>query len=184
MGMNVADLNPSEDDQAVLSGLMYQFPDMIVLDYESELFGNNQWTRGLEDGCVFESQGENLSLFHTETENEPLILHTPGKFYDCLDMLIEELGGVSQQRYLGEVMEELPAFNYGGDDDDDDDGAAGSKKSKKSMKKKKKNKKKNKKNSKKNSKKKMKKKKKKIEIIDPAFIDPAPTLAPTSGILV
>ena len=98
--LNVLNIDPSEDDQAVLSGLMYHFPDMIKLDYKQEMFGNNQWPRGLVDGCVFEPQGEHLSLVHTETGTEPLILHTPGKFYDCLDVLIEDLGGVSQQRYL------------------------------------------------------------------------------------
>jgi hypothetical protein len=98
--LNVLNIDPSEDDQAVLSGLMYHFPDMIKLDYKQEMFGNNQWPRGLVDGCVFEPQGEHLSLVHTETGTEPLILHTPGKFYDCLDILIEDLGGVSQQRYL------------------------------------------------------------------------------------
>ena len=98
--LNVLDIDPSEDDQAVLTGLMYHFPDMIKLDYRQEMFGNNQWPRGLVDGCVFEPQGEHLPLIHTETRTEPLILHTPGKFYDCLDVLIEDLGGVSQQRYL------------------------------------------------------------------------------------
>jgi hypothetical protein len=98
--LNVLNIDPSEDDQAVLSGLLYQFPDMIKLDYKQEMFGNNQWPRGLVDGCVFEPQGDHLSLIHTETGTEPLILHTPGKFYDCLDVLMEDLGGVSQQRYL------------------------------------------------------------------------------------
>ncbi len=98
--LNVLNIDPSEDDQAVLSGLMYHFPEMIKLDYKQEMFGNNQWPRGLVDGCVFEPQGEHLSLVHTETRTEPLILHTPGKFYDCLDVLIENLGGISQQRYL------------------------------------------------------------------------------------
>jgi hypothetical protein len=98
--LNVLNIDPTEDDQAVLSGLMYQFPDMIKLDYRQEMFGNNQWPRGLVDGCVFEPQGKHLSLIHTEAGTEPLILHTPGKFYDCLDVLIEDLGGVSQQRYL------------------------------------------------------------------------------------
>ena len=98
--LSVLDIAPYEDDQAVLSGLMYQFPDMIKLDYKQEMFGNNQWPRGLEDGCMFERQGEHLSLVHTETGTEPLILHTPGKFYDCLDLIIEDLGGVSQERYL------------------------------------------------------------------------------------
>ena len=92
------DIEPQEDDQAVLSGMMHQFPDMIVLDYNQEMFGNNQWPRGLEDGCVFEK--DNNVLSHRDTKTEPLIIHTPGKFYGCLDMLIEELGGVSQQRYL------------------------------------------------------------------------------------
>eukprot|EP00535_Pseudo-nitzschia_heimii_P004211 CAMPEP_0197185976 /NCGR_PEP_ID=MMETSP1423-20130617/12956_1 /TAXON_ID=476441 /ORGANISM="Pseudo-nitzschia heimii, Strain UNC1101" /LENGTH=685 /DNA_ID=CAMNT_0042637161 /DNA_START=92 /DNA_END=2149 /DNA_ORIENTATION=- len=98
--LDVLDIHAYEDDQAVLSGLMYQFPDMIKLDYKQEIFGNNQWPRGLVDGCVFEPQGDNLSLIHTETRTQPLIVHTPGKFYDCLDVLIEDLGGVSQQRYL------------------------------------------------------------------------------------
>jgi hypothetical protein len=39
-------------------------------------------------------------LVHRETGTEPLIVHTPGKFYGCLDVLIEELGGTSNQRYL------------------------------------------------------------------------------------
>ncbi len=98
--LNILDIAPSEDDQAVLSGLMYHFPDMIKLDYKQEMFGNNQWPRGLVDGCVFEPQGDHLSLVHTESGTEPLIIHTPGKFYSCLDVLIEDLGGVSQQRYL------------------------------------------------------------------------------------
>jgi len=103
--VNVLDIAPEEDDQAVLSGLMNQFPDMIVLDYNQEMFGNNQWPQGLENGCVFEKNNEILA--HRDTKTEPLIIHTPGKFYGCLDVLIEELGGVSQQRYL----KESPAGN-------------------------------------------------------------------------
>lgn len=97
--LDVMDVEPYEDDQAVLSGLMYSFPDMIVLDYEQEMFGNTQWTRGLPDGCIFESQGPASPLIHSITGTEPLILHTPGKFYSCLDILIESLGGVSLKRY-------------------------------------------------------------------------------------
>jgi len=103
--VEVLDIAPAEDDQAVLSGLMYQFPDMIVLDYEQEMFGNNQWPLGLEKGCVFETSDKSSAstqntLVHKSTNTEPLIIHTPGKFYGCLDMLIEELGGTSQKRYL------------------------------------------------------------------------------------
>ncbi len=103
--VDILDIAPEEDDQAVLSGLMNQFPDMIVLDYNQEMFGNNQWPRGLENGCVFEKNNEILA--HRDTKAEPLIIHTPGKFYGCLDVLIEELGGLSQQRYL----QDSPAGN-------------------------------------------------------------------------
>jgi len=110
--LDVLDIDPSEDDQAVLSGLMYQFPDMIVLDYGQDMFGNNQWPLGLEPGCVFEKSVEHevatqSTLVHKHTNAEPLIIHTPGKFYGCLDILIEELGGVSQERYL----QDSPAGN-------------------------------------------------------------------------
>jgi len=97
--LDVLDINPSEDDQAVLSGLMYAYPDLLVLDYGQTMFGNNQWTRGIEDGCVFEGHGSDSALIHIETQTQPLMIHTPGKFYGCLDLIIEALGGQSQQRY-------------------------------------------------------------------------------------
>lgn len=112
--VDVLDIDPEEDDQAVLSGLMYQFPEMIVLDYDQQMFGNNQWPKGLIDGCVFEKEDDEKNdpkqsfLVHSETNAQPLIIHTPGKFYGCLDVLIEELGGTSQQRYLQESPQGNP----------------------------------------------------------------------------
>ena len=97
--LNMMDIDPREDDQAVLSGLMYTYPDMLVLDYGQEIFGNNQWTKGVEDGCVFEGHGSDSPLIHLDTKTQPLMIHTPGKFYACLDLIIEALGGQSQQRY-------------------------------------------------------------------------------------
>lgn len=97
--LNMMDIDPREDDQAVLSGLMYTYPDMLVLDYGQEIFGNNQWTKGVEDGCVFEGHGSDSPLIHLDTKTQPLLIHTPGKFYACLDLIIEALGGQSQQRY-------------------------------------------------------------------------------------
>ena len=78
--LDLMDIHPAEDDQAVLSGFLYSFPNKVVLDYRQEMFGNNQWPRGLIDGCVFESKDSNKPLVHTETGTEPLIIHTPGKF--------------------------------------------------------------------------------------------------------
>ena len=106
--LDVIDIGPSEDDQAVLSGLMYSFPDLVVLDYNQEMFGNNQWPRGLVDGCVFQKKDDKVPLIHTELDTQPLILHTPGKFYGCLDVLIEDLGGSSLQRYLNDHPEGNP----------------------------------------------------------------------------
>jgi hypothetical protein len=106
--LDVIDIGPSEDDQAVLSGLMYSFPDLVVLDYNQEMFGNNQWPRGLVDGCVFQKKDGEVPLIHAELDTQPLILHTPGKFYGCLDVLIEDLGGTSLQRYLNDHPEGNP----------------------------------------------------------------------------
>jgi len=105
--LDTMDIEPTEDDQAVLTGLMYAYPDMIVLDYDQEMFGNNQWTRGPIDGCVFEGDGSESSLIHIETKTQPLIIHAPGKFYGCLDIIIESLGGESQQRYHSDARKLL-----------------------------------------------------------------------------
>jgi hypothetical protein len=99
------DLGNEEDDQAVLSAMYLQFPELVVLDYEQKLLGNNAWPKGLEEGCIydFDEQNEEKShLTNTQTGTAPLIVHTPGKFYNCLDTLIDRLGGVSDMRYLNE----------------------------------------------------------------------------------
>jgi hypothetical protein len=98
------DLHEYEDDQAVLSGLLYHFPDVIQLDYEQELFGNNQWPDGLHDGCMFDfSRSKDVTfLEHIVTGASPLVLHTSGRFYDCLDYLTDKLGGQSEARYIQE----------------------------------------------------------------------------------
>ncbi|KAI2493561.1 sulfotransferase family [Fragilaria crotonensis] len=40
------DIGETEDDQAVLSGLLYHDPEALVLDYENELFGVAEWPKG------------------------------------------------------------------------------------------------------------------------------------------
>ena len=107
--IDLMDIDPAEDDQAVLSGLMYEYPDKVVLDYNQELFGNNEWTEGEVDGCVYESSSSSLlqPLVHIKEKTQPLIIHTSGKFYGCLDLLLEALGGGSQHRYERESYEAL-----------------------------------------------------------------------------
>ncbi|CAJ1959486.1 unnamed protein product [Cylindrotheca closterium] len=109
------DLGEEEDDQAVLSAMYLQFPELIVLDYEQQLLGNNAWPKGLEEGCIYDfdpNMDEELFLTNTQTGTSPLILHTPGKFYDCLDTLIDRLGGVSDMRYLPANISNDRRLNY------------------------------------------------------------------------
>lgn len=110
------DLGEEEDDQAVLSAMYLQFPELIVLDYEQQMLGNNAWPKGLEEGCIYDFDGENQTyLTNKQTGTSPLILHTPGKFYDCLDTLIDRLGGKSDLRFKPEykMSEKRRLENYG-----------------------------------------------------------------------
>ena len=93
--IETADMDVYEDDQAVFTDMMYMFPDMIVLDYAQQLFGNARWTQGMEGGgCPFD-RNPNISigsLMHKETNTMPLFLHAPGKFFECLDVLADRVG--------------------------------------------------------------------------------------------
>ena len=103
------DLRGYEDDQAVMSGLLFREPTKLILDYEQELFGNTQWTKGLERGCVYHINEDGL-LTHDKTAQTPLVVHAAGKFYTCLDQMIENLGQVSQKRFL--QVDDDPPLNY------------------------------------------------------------------------
>jgi hypothetical protein len=107
------DLGEEEDDQAVLSAMYIQSPHLIALDYEQQLLGNNAWPKGFEAGCIYDFDAkseEQTYLTNTQTGTSPLLLHTPGKFYSCLDTLIERLGGISDKRYMIGTERHL---NYG-----------------------------------------------------------------------
>lgn len=110
------DIGEEEDDQAILSAMYLQHPELIVLDYEQKLLGNNAWPKGLEEGCLYDfDQEKGMSfLTNTQTGTSPLILHTPGKFYDCLDVLIDKLGGKSDKRYMDKQTSAIVRqLNYG-----------------------------------------------------------------------
>ena len=90
------DLGPSEDDQAVATDYFFNFPNLVVLDYNSELFGNNKWYEGM-DGCLYTKEGDASKLVHRDTGAAPLFLHTSGlgsnpKFTECLDRFSHDLG--------------------------------------------------------------------------------------------
>jgi len=95
------DIRKEEDDQAVLTALMYRNPDSIVLDYEQSMFGNNRWALGDEKGCVFdalpkqddddEKSPQAKRLVHLETGKSPLFIHSPGQFTKCHLGLLDKL---------------------------------------------------------------------------------------------
>ncbi|CAJ1908646.1 unnamed protein product [Cylindrotheca closterium] len=114
--IQLMDIGEEEDDQAVLSAMYLQFPDLIVLDYEQELLGNNAWPKGLEHGCIYDFDPDTRNdsfLTNVQTKTVPLILHTPGKFYECLDTLIERLGGVNDARHKGAKFATKRLLQYG-----------------------------------------------------------------------
>ncbi|KAL3944853.1 MAG: hypothetical protein SGBAC_001055 [Bacillariaceae sp.] len=114
--IQLMDLGEEEDDQAVLSAMYLQFPELIVLDYEQELLGNNAWPKGLEHGCIYDFDPDTQNdafLTNVQTKTVPLILHTPGKFYECLDTLIERLGGESDERHKGDQLATKRQLQYG-----------------------------------------------------------------------
>mmetsp|Transcript_19949 Transcript_19949/g.37832 ORF Transcript_19949/g.37832 Transcript_19949/m.37832 type:complete len:294 (-) Transcript_19949:171-1052(-) len=102
--IQTADMDTYEDDQAVFTDFMYMFPELIILDYAQQMFGNARWSKGMSGGgCPFDRQPASPlgSLEHVETGTFPLFLHGPGKFFECLDYVADMIGHTSVRRKLG-----------------------------------------------------------------------------------
>ena len=97
-------IEEDEDDQAVLTAFMYRNPKSIVLDYDQSMFGNNRWALGDEEGCMFDNalseqeEGDDTKplavgrrLVHVETGASPLFIHSPGRFMNCHQGLLNKL---------------------------------------------------------------------------------------------
>lgn len=91
---NALQLGPTEDDQAVLSDLMFRRPGRIVLDYRQRLFGNNRWIRGEEKGCVFDWSEDRGVNIHRHYDEASVFLHFSNEFFTCYDRLGAPLGFV------------------------------------------------------------------------------------------
>ena len=98
---DMADFDVFEDDQAVLTDLMYVRPHEIILDYNQALFGNN---RHSTNGCMFHKLTEDKRLIHSESGTTPLFIHSPGGFVSCHEGLAVklgvELGGADERKKL------------------------------------------------------------------------------------
>ena len=92
-----AQIQVDEDDQAVLTDYFYLHPELILLDYEQTMFGNNRGAFGghsFEDACTFRPDDSTplRRLEHKKTARTPLFIHSPGGFFDCHEFLGEQLG--------------------------------------------------------------------------------------------
>jgi hypothetical protein len=82
------DIREDEDDQAVFSDLLYREPDMIVLDYKQELFGNSRYWLGIDNGgCPYSLDMSTRRLRHDDYGTHPVFVHAAAGFWECLDSM-------------------------------------------------------------------------------------------------
>ena len=123
--IETADIENTEDDQAVLTDYMFRHQDAIVLDYGQTLFGNNRAEN--EDSCMFQLPASAVRgqqrLVHTKTATSPLFVHSPGSLLKCHEELADELGMQQVSRNARRRLMEWKETknNYGKEDDDKKD---------------------------------------------------------------
>jgi hypothetical protein len=112
-----ANIGKDEDDQAVLTDFMYNYPESIVLDYGQTMFGNNRGgLGGMEEGeCMFTLQdgSDHERLVHKTTLSSPLFVHSPGGFLQCHEDLSAKLGFQSAVRTSRRLMKLLSGLGGG-----------------------------------------------------------------------
>eukprot|EP00928_Gymnodinium_smaydae_P056891 TRINITY_DN40188_c0_g1_i1.p1 TRINITY_DN40188_c0_g1~~TRINITY_DN40188_c0_g1_i1.p1 ORF type:complete len:437 (+),score=102.82 TRINITY_DN40188_c0_g1_i1:67-1377(+) len=74
-------IGDEEDDQAVMTDLLFRRPDSIVIDYNQELFANMRHVLGEVEGCVLNGHTEGATQYfqQRETGSVPMFLHFPSK---------------------------------------------------------------------------------------------------------
>lgn len=88
-------LEDQEDDQAVMTDLLYASPASITLDYDQRLFGNARWAMPGNRGCVFDWDEEDGTFRQQDTGTRPMFIHTSGKYFSCLRKVAMNFGWVS-----------------------------------------------------------------------------------------
>jgi len=86
------ELEGDEDDQAVMTDLLYRNPASFVLDYDQRLFGNARWAMPDNRGCVFRWENQTGMFTQEDTGTSPLFLHTSGHYFSCLRKVASHLG--------------------------------------------------------------------------------------------
>lgn len=107
---DILDMKETEDDQALFTELMIKRPNLVVMDYDQKIIGNNVWTKGMA-GCIFEWMPSKGAFVHPQTQSIPAFLHFQGKFFECYGKMAKRLGFEGDMR---RKLAESGPNNYGG----------------------------------------------------------------------
>merc|ERR1711904_725472 len=58
----ILNMKETEDDQALFTELMLKRPDLVIMDYEQKLIGNNAWTEWMDVYSTGMRRRKNLSI--------------------------------------------------------------------------------------------------------------------------
>lgn len=90
--LEMLELEGDEDDQAVMTDMLYRNPASFVLDYDQKLFGNARWAMPDNRGCVFQWENSTGMFKQEDTGTRPLFIHTSGHYFSCLRRVASHLG--------------------------------------------------------------------------------------------
>jgi len=98
---NKLNIQPEDDDQALLHKLYYEEPDLLFLDHNHELFSNASHlsNKDYENSRVEITSDEDICYYtfvngrfkNTRTGTYPSIIQTPAKNWDCYNYLLKKL---------------------------------------------------------------------------------------------
>ena len=93
---NVLNIQPDQDDQALLHKHYYENPDLLYLDHNQELFSNssynyNRFDKPGDNLCYYEWDNEFKAFKNMISNTIPCIIHVPAKNWECYNSLIDKL---------------------------------------------------------------------------------------------
>ena len=94
---NHLNIQPDQDDQALLNKVYYENPELLYLDHNQELFSNasnsNSYPiRPTDDNyCHYEWDIDHNAFKNIYTNTYPCIIQTPGKNWQCYNFLVEKI---------------------------------------------------------------------------------------------
>jgi hypothetical protein len=96
--IQMLDIKPGLDDQALAHKIYYEHPDLLFLDHNHELFSNASHInfgrviiKATDNLCYFKWDPSTNSFMNNVTNTHPSIIQTPGKNWNCYKYLIKKL---------------------------------------------------------------------------------------------